>query len=457
MKITVLNGSPKGEVSVTVQYVRFIQKKFPDHEFKLFNIAHDISKYEKKEEAFSGVIDEVRTADGVMWAFPLYAFLTASQYKRFIEMIWERGAADAFRDKYACILTTSIHFFDHTAHNYMHGICDDLGMRFTDTFSADMDDIFIDQKRTHLLKWAGDFLEAIEKKAPVARVYPPVAAGSFVYRPGAPGKKIAAEGLKIRIITDDKNENGNISRMIRRFTDAVEGDVLVCDAADMDLTGGCLGCMECAFDNRCVYKDGFVEFFNKELRDADITVYAGAVKDRYLSSRIKMFRDRAFFNGHIPIHLGKQTGFLVSGPLNQLPNLREIFQGMAEMSGANLAGIVSDDSGDSKTVDVLIDNFAARCVDYARQGYMKPQTFLGVGGGKIFRDQIWSRLRFPFDADFKFYVEHEMFDFPQNDTRYLEFSSQMIGMIQDPQMKEAVRKVIKTEMLKGYKKVVEEK
>ena len=35
MKIAVLNGSPKGEISVTVQYIKFIQKKFPGHEFKL--------------------------------------------------------------------------------------------------------------------------------------------------------------------------------------------------------------------------------------------------------------------------------------------------------------------------------------------------------------------------------------------------------------------------------------
>ena len=44
MKIAVLNGSPKGEISVTVQYVKFIQKKMPQHEFKLINIAHDILK-----------------------------------------------------------------------------------------------------------------------------------------------------------------------------------------------------------------------------------------------------------------------------------------------------------------------------------------------------------------------------------------------------------------------------
>ena len=39
MKIIVLNGSPKGDISVTMQYVHFTQKKFPQHELKILNIS----------------------------------------------------------------------------------------------------------------------------------------------------------------------------------------------------------------------------------------------------------------------------------------------------------------------------------------------------------------------------------------------------------------------------------
>jgi hypothetical protein len=42
MKISILNGSPKGESSITLQYVNFIQKKFPQHELKVFHIAKNI-------------------------------------------------------------------------------------------------------------------------------------------------------------------------------------------------------------------------------------------------------------------------------------------------------------------------------------------------------------------------------------------------------------------------------
>ena len=458
MKIAVLNGSPKGEISVTVQYVKFIQKKFPRHELKLLNIAHDIQKLEKDDKAFRAVINEIKTSDGIMWAFPLYVFLVASQYKRFIEMIREKGVANAFKSKYTCVLSTSVHFFDHTAHNYMRGICDDLDMKFIEPFSADMDDIFIDEKRAALIKWAGDFFAAIETGSPTARYSNPIVYNKFSYRPGKGIARVDKKGLKIRVLADITDEKSNLAEMVKRFKDAFRGDIEVSNIRDVDIKGGCLGCMQCAFDNICVYvgKDGFVEFFNAG-RDADVTIFAGEIKDRFFSSRMKMFWDRSFFNGHIPVNVGKQVGFLVSGPLNLLPNLQEIIQAEAEMSEANFTGVVTDECADSAQLDALLDDFARRCVDYAVAKYLRPKTFLGVGGHKIFRDQIWARLAFPFTADYRYYEEHGLFDFPQQDARYLEFSQKMTEAIKDHKVKEMVRKMMKTEMLKGYQKIVETK
>ena len=141
MKITVLNGSPKGQTSVTMQYVHYIQKVFPQHELEIIHIAQRIKKIERDEQVFQEIIDQVRDSDGVLWAFPLYVLLVHAHYKRFIELIWERGVQDAFADKYTATLSTSIHFYDHTAHNYMHAICDDLNMKYTGAFSADMQDL----------------------------------------------------------------------------------------------------------------------------------------------------------------------------------------------------------------------------------------------------------------------------------------------------------------------------
>ncbi len=458
MKIAVLNGSPKGEISVTVQYIKFIQKKFPQHELKLINVARDIVKVEKDDSLFQSIMEEVKKSDGVIWAFPLYVFHVCSQYKRFIELIAEKGAQKAFAGKYATALSTSVHFFDNTAHNYMRGICDDLDMKYIEPFSADMDDIMIENMRRILLKWAENFFAAIDKKAATMKLYSPVAPKKFTYKPVKGGGNVDTRGMKIRVLADIKDEKSNLARMVQRFKEAFKGDIEVVRTGDIKMRGGCLGCMECAFDNICVYqgKDDFVDYFNAG-RDADVTIFAGEIVDRFFSARLKMFWDRSFFNGHIPTSVDKQMGYIISGPLSQVANLQEITNAMAQISGANMAGVVTDECADSEQINKLVDEFAAKCVDNAVNTYILPRTFLGVGGHKIFRDQIWARLSFPFTADYRYYEAHGLFDFPQQDVRYLEFSKQMTEMIKDPKMKEMVRKMMKTEMLKGYAKIVDTK
>ena len=46
MNIIVLNGSPKGKISATMQSVKFIQKEFPQHILKIINISQKLPKIE---------------------------------------------------------------------------------------------------------------------------------------------------------------------------------------------------------------------------------------------------------------------------------------------------------------------------------------------------------------------------------------------------------------------------
>ncbi len=451
-----MNGSPKGPESVTMQYVNLWKKKAPACSFTVLNVAQRILRYERGE-GFEELVPLIERAQGVIWAFPLYYCLVCSQYKRFIECLFERGLTEAFRGKYAASLSTSIHFYDHTAHNYIRAISEDMGMKFYASFSADMDDILKEKKREMFLKWGEDFIAAIERKAPTGRWFAPVRYEGKPYLMESPPVKIDAQGKKILVLADVTAEESNVAKMVGRFIDAFTSPVTYVRLQDVPMSGGCLGCMECAFDNKCVYKDGYRDFFEQNVRTADIVVFAGAIKDRYLSSRFKMFLDRSFFNGHTPVYRGKQIAYLIEGPLSQNHNLLEIIQGQTEISGGHLAGVVTDEAGEGKVIDALLDDLARRLVTYAHWGYQQPLTFLGVGGHKIFRDEIWSRLRFPFQADYKFYEEHDLFDFPQKDTRYLEFGEKMTALIQDPNVREQVRKMLKSEMLRSYKKVVETK
>jgi len=60
MKIVVLNGSPKGPVSVTMQYVSYIAKRHPEHDLKVFHVAQKINGLVKDPGRFEAIIEEIR-------------------------------------------------------------------------------------------------------------------------------------------------------------------------------------------------------------------------------------------------------------------------------------------------------------------------------------------------------------------------------------------------------------
>ncbi|GAK56994.1 predicted iron-sulfur flavoprotein [Candidatus Vecturithrix granuli] len=460
MKITVLNGSPKGDQSVTMQYVHFLQKKFPQHELKIVNITHRINKFEKDEQAFQEVITEVASSDGVLWAFPLYVMLVAAGYKRFIELIWERKAQEAFKDKYAAIIATSIHFYDHTALNYIHGICDDLNMKYVDAFSAEMLDLTREPQRQKFLLFAENYFDAIEHARPTFKAYPPVNAQSFTYTPGSSETRIDAGNKKVIIVADIEDEQSNLAKMVARVQQAFSGKAEIHNLRQLDMKGGCLGCIRCGYDNTCVWegKDEYIDFYRNTVQTADILIFAGNIHDRYLSSRWKMFFDRSFFNGHVPTLGGKQIGWILSGPLSQLANLRQILEAYTELQPANLVDIVSDECADSSQIDARLEALAANLVRLTEKQYVMPTTYLGVGGAKIFRDGIWGRMRIVFQADYKYYKAHGAFDdFPQKD-----YVGRLLALVVPPLLKiPAFRKRVYTQemipgMLRPYKKVLEQ-
>jgi multimeric flavodoxin WrbA len=458
MKIIVLNGSPKGDMSVTMQYVHFVQKKIPQHELKILNISRRIKAIEKGENAFREIIDEVRSADGLLWAFPLYFLLVPSNYKRFIELIWERASEGAFKGKYTASLSTSIHFYDHVAHNYINAICDDLDMKYVGGFSADMYDLLVEKERKRLILFAEHFFYAMENNKPTSKNFGSVIHGAFEYVPGDPQGGIGIGDKRVLVLTDSKDEGTNLGRMIHRFAGAFSGAVEVIDLNEIDIKGGCMGCIRCGYDNSCSYgdKDGYVEFFNTKVKAAHILVFAGSIKDRYLSSRWKLFFDRSFFNNHAPVMMGKQLGFIISGPLGQIPNLRQALEAFYEVQQVGIVDFITDECGDSMEIDALLQSLADRLVRFADEGYIKPASFLGVGGKKVFRDDIYGRLRFPFRADHEFYKKNGFYDFPQKNYKSRITNSILMLMNRIPSMrKEIYTKRIKKEMIKPLQKVFE--
>ncbi|KAJ51676.1 multimeric flavodoxin WrbA [Clostridium tetanomorphum] len=457
MKIVVLNGSPKGDISVTMQYINYIQKKFKHHQLKIINISQGINKIEKDKKTFEDIINEIKLSDGVIWAFPLYVFTVHSNYQRFIELIFERNVEDAFKGKYASVVTTSIHFYDHTAINYMNSICDDLNMNYVDYFSAEMYDLKKEHIRKNLLQFAQNYFDAIENKVITLKNYSPVEYSLKEYIPEIIHDKIDVSNKKIIIVTDSL-ENINLKNMIDKFINSFSQTIELINLQYIDIKGSCLGCLKCGYNYECAYtgKDDFINFYNSKLKTADIIVFAGSIKYRHLSSTWKKFLDRGFFNTHTPSLSGKQIGFIISGVLRQIPNLRQILESYVQWQGSNLVGFVTDEYDTNIEIDEQLYTFSYNLIKLSTVNYTKPATFLGIAGMKIFRDEVWGNLRFPFVADHKAYKTLNVYDFPQKNYKSRIMNFIFILMCKFPFIrKEIYSNQIKSSMIVSLKKIVE--
>ncbi|MFH1692412.1 MAG: NAD(P)H-dependent oxidoreductase [Candidatus Omnitrophota bacterium] len=456
MNILVLNGSPKGDLSVTLRYVQYAQKKFPQHQFRVFNVSVLIKKFEKDEGSLKELLSAVEEADALIWAFPVYYLLVPSQYKRFIELIGEKGLACYFRDKYAVSLSTSVHFFDHTAHAYMNSVCEDFQMRYAGSFSAEMYDLLEKAQREKFFIFMKGFFESVENKEIFPSLYQRVAIEDWAYVPqDRAGGSADLEGKRLVIVVDHMDPSGNLFKMLTYFKGLFKGNIEVVDLSRIDIKGGCMGCCHCGYDYTCVYQDGFKKFCDSFIMDSDILIFAGKVCDRYLSWKWKLFFDRSFFRTHTPIIKDKQVAFILEGPLSQIANLRDVLDAYVQTQGANLVGFVTDESCDSAKIDGFLKGLAKRLIVSAQRNYIKPMMFPGLAGHKLMRDCMWEKLQFPFRADHLFYSRHHRYDFPRRSMKAWFKDVFMAGLTRIPLFREKIyREAMKKEMVKPLDKIL---
>ncbi|MBN2060190.1 MAG: NAD(P)H-dependent oxidoreductase [Deltaproteobacteria bacterium] len=413
MKISVINGSPKGKHSITLQYIHYFTKKDPEHDLEIINIASRIKKIEKDEGLFREIIEKMVKADAVIWSFPVYYALIPSQMKRFIELIFERCPLDLFKGKYATSFTTSINFFDHTAHNYMQGICEELGFLYVKSYSANMDDFFQLDKREKTVTFYKWFIQMVEQKIPVARKYTISHVDAFAYEPGEIEQRSVTCEEKVLLLTDAEKGDTNLARMVDVFAKYSSMPVAIKNIHDIYIKNGCIGCCTCGYDNKCIQNDGYQKFYNDNLKKADIIIIAATIRDHYLSSTWKRFLDRSFFNGHAPVLMGKRLGFIISGPLSRIQNLRETLEALAEIWHMKTSGIVTDEFKTSADITRHIQAFVKELELASYQNLEFGSKFYQVAGKAIFRDFIYLTSAV-FRADHIFYKRSGFYkNFPQ--------------------------------------------
>ncbi|MBR0509285.1 MAG: NAD(P)H-dependent oxidoreductase [Clostridia bacterium] len=444
MNVLVLNGSPAGKNSITLQTVEYLKGCFPSCEFRVLHVGQKIRSIEKQFDESAAALAEAQL---ILFCYPVYTFLVPAQLHRFIELMKEHKAEVA--GKYATQLTTSKHFYDTTAHRFIEENCADLGLKYIRGLSADMEDLLNEKGRREAVDFFRFVRFSVENgcyETPLS--FPESAQAKPFPLPEAADKKKDGE---IVVVTDGDGPDGRLKAMAECFDRLSDRKVRVVDVSQFRFSGGCLGCFKCAGDGTCVYKDGFDRYLRGNIQSADAIVYAYTVKDHSMGSTFKTFDDRQFCNGHRTVTMGKPVGYLVCGDLTGETNLNQLMEARAEVGGNFLAGVASD----CRAPEEEIARLAKRLSWALDTGYQPPANFYGVGGMKIFRDLIY-QMQGLMHADHQFYKEHGFYDFPQRHKAKIAAMYLVGGMMRSKKLEKQVAPKMTEGMLMPYKKVLKD-
>lgn len=442
MNILVLNGSPKGEYSITLQTVRYLEKRHPELTFTVLHVGQRIRSLEKD---FAPALEAIESADALLFSYPVYTFIAPYQLHRFIELMKEHNAP--VQGKYATQLSTSKHFYDVTAHRYIQDNAQEMGMKYVRGLSADMDDLLTERGQQEAEAFLARFLWNMEKGffepcllTPANPKHLPVT---------VPLTAAENKSGDIVIIADIRKGDTQLQNMIDRFRAVLPLKTRVVNLQDFPFKGGCLGCFNCATDGKCIYKDGFDTFLRENIQTAQAMIYSFTIRDHSPGSRFKLFNDRQFCNGHRTVTMGMPVGYLISGDYGVETNLQMIVEGRAQVGSNILAGIATDQEDPDRAIDAL----AASLVYALENKPAQPQNFYGIGGMKIFRDLIY-KMRGMMKADHRFYKAHGQYDFPQKDKGTI-LKMYLVGwLLSSPKIRSKMGNQMNEGMIGPYRKVI---
>lgn len=443
MKVLVLNGSPKGKNSISLQSALYLQKKFMADEFRIIHVGAMSKSLEKN---FSPLEEAIEWADCLLFCYPVYTFLVPSQLHRCIELI-KQHFPQGLNGKSAAQISTSKHFYDITAHRFIEENCQDLRLKYLKGISADMEDLLKPQGRNELI----GFWKHIHYLNDWNMIDGPHKQAAMTTPPERCQPKA---NYDILIVTNSKDDP-QLDQMIETFRKACLSPTRIINIAEYPIKGGCLGCFHCAADGNCIYTDGFPELLREKIQTASALIYAFTIRDHSMGSDFKMFDDRHFCNGHRMMTVGMPVGYLVNGDLSNENNLMMLMEARAEVGRNTLCGIVAKQGNQSTILYQSEERLADQIIYALNEKLVYPQNFYGVGGTKIFRDLIY-QMRGIMQADHRFYKKAGLYrDFPQRHLGKMLMMKIIGFLMNNPKMRKKMGNKIDEGMMQPYKKILE--
>ena len=451
MKIVVINGSPKGRFSISYQYVRYIEK-LSKNSFDVIHVGMEIVKLEKDSQYFEEVCNRINNADLVLWIYGVYTCIVPYQLMRFIELIYEKNKTNIFNGKFSSQISTSMHFYDYTAANYIQAIAEDFNMKIILPHIAKSEDMTTEKGEKALQMFLSELEFSVSNNIYIAPKYGSYKENINTFNPQNIAHVEKNKNYSISVITYYENENCNIKKMIDTFVKLTPSKVKIINLAEVNIKSGCIGCLHCSFEGECVIKDEFKNSIDEYVYNSEAIVYAFAIEHHWFNSKYKKFDDRSFANGHRISNMGKPVSYLISGNLKNEPNIREILEARAEVGSMYLTDIVTDENIDTTTEN--IEKISKKLIWALENKITRPSNFLGVGGMKIFRDLIYTMRGFMIE-DHKFYKANNLYDFPHKQKKEI-FQGKLIGLLlKNKKMRAKILPTLKETMISKHQKVID--
>lgn len=444
MDILVVTGSPKGHNSITRKTAEYLETIYPEHTWHYLDAGAQKPAFEKD---FAPVATQLHEADLILFAYPVYTFIAPAPLHRFVELLFENNVDLA--GKAVSQITTSKHFYDVTAHTWLKENLADLGMAVYHGLSADMEDLLSETGRQQARSYFDHLLFQIQNLP--APVHKPKGAASAV----APYQSTSSpvpktKNGKIALVYCGADPGSNLEQMLREFEATCAYETCRVNLDTLGLRGGCRGCLRCALEGKCIYKDGFEDVQHGIIEACDAAVFAFPVQNHFAPAIFKVYNDRLFCNGHRSVTQGQPVGYILSGPYSNENNLRTILEARAQVGGNFLAGVATDEIDAATAVYQL-----STSLEYALENKLTlPPNFYGVGGQKIFRDLVY-KMQGIMREDHQFFKKTGAYDFPQNDRKTILGLKMLSTMLRLPNIRVQIRSKMDEYMIMPYQKVID--
>ncbi len=430
MNVLVINGSPKGDYSITLQTVKYIERFNTEDKFEILNAANQISLLEKD---FSECADKIKAADIILFAYPVFTFSIPAQLYRFIELMKQNFTNGELTGKFVTQVTTSKHFFDNTAHEFIRENCLDLQMKVINGLTADMNDLITKRGQREAL----DFWR-----------YAKYQTKRYFDRRKKEDKKMLV--YRVAIISDVVPQDIQLRKRIDEFKEKFTYQTDEINLQELKIDGGCFECLNCSTKGECIYKDGFQDILRRKVNSADAIVYAFKIQNHGMGSKFKYYFDRQYCNGHRTLIIDKPVGYIIEGDISRENNLMNIIHGRASVCHNILTHIAQEGNED-------IEQLIYKLTFCLEKKIVTPQDFYGIAGMKIFRDLIYVNGGL-MKADYNFYKKEGYFDSFATNQHGLRLKMRLVGLLfKNKKLKKKMGNKFVEKMINPYQKVINKK